>query len=202
MRSCVRVRFCLCASVWLRLCVDVCVCVCACLRLFVCLCVRCVRLRAGVFVCAVACVRACVCVCSCVFHQDAGRESCVYPLPEPQDLFQASQMKFEDFQRDLRKLRKDLNAQTEKVCKSSSEENLQPFKDEMEQFLIQGQLNLIITDFYFVELVVFFSVKPKSGEKDVSPNTLFSVWHEFTSDFKEQWKKENKTILKERHVQP
>lgn len=44
-----------------------------------------------------------------VFYQDAGRETCVYPLPEPQDLFQASQMKFEDFQRDLRKLRKDLN---------------------------------------------------------------------------------------------
>lgn len=41
--------------------------------------------------------------------QDAGKETCVYPLPEPQDLFQASQMKFEDFQRDLRKLRKDLN---------------------------------------------------------------------------------------------
>ena len=99
------VRVCGCACVWMR------VCVCACLRLFVCLCVRCVRLRAGVFVCAVACVRACVCVCSCVFHQDAGRESCVYPLPEPQDLFQASQMKFEDFQRDLRKLRKDLNGE-------------------------------------------------------------------------------------------
>ena len=30
--------------------------------------------------------------------------------------------------------------QTEKVCKSSSEENLQPFKDETERFLIQGQL--------------------------------------------------------------
>lgn len=43
-----------------------------------------------------------------VFYQDAGKETCVYPLPEPQDLFQASQMKFEDFQRDLRKLRKDL----------------------------------------------------------------------------------------------
>ncbi|CAL8362618.1 unnamed protein product [Boreogadus saida] len=142
------------------------------------------------------------------FDEDAGRESCVYPLPEPQDLFQASQMKFEDFQRDLRKLRKDLNvctAQTEKVCKSSSEENLQPFKDEMEQFLIQAKTELeaqekqlAATEEIFVELVVFFSVKPKSGEKDVSPNTLFSVWHEFTSDFKEQWKKENKTILKER----
>ncbi|CAL8391435.1 unnamed protein product [Arctogadus glacialis] len=142
------------------------------------------------------------------FDEDAGRESCVYPLPEPQDLFQASQMKFEDFQRDLRKLRKDLNvctAQTEKVCKSSSEENLQPFKDEMEQFLIQAKTELeaqekqlAATEEIFVELVVFFSVKPKSGEKDVSPSTLFSVWHEFTSDFKEQWKKENKTILKER----
>lgn len=44
-----------------------------------------------------------------VLYQDAGRETCVYPLPEPQDLFQASQMKFEDYQRDLRKLRKDLN---------------------------------------------------------------------------------------------
>nr|XP_046207878.1 formin-2-like [Oncorhynchus gorbuscha] len=43
------------------------------------------------------------------FDEDAGRETCVYPLPEPQDLFQASQMKFDDFQRDLRKLRKDLN---------------------------------------------------------------------------------------------
>lgn len=44
-----------------------------------------------------------------VLYQDAGRETCIYPLPEPQDLFQASQMKFEDYQRDLRKLRKDLN---------------------------------------------------------------------------------------------
>lgn len=40
--------------------------------------------------------------------QDAGKEQCVFPLPEPQDLFQASQMKFEDFQKDLRKLKKDL----------------------------------------------------------------------------------------------
>uniref|UniRef100_A0A8C6SP07 FH2 domain-containing protein n=1 Tax=Neogobius melanostomus TaxID=47308 RepID=A0A8C6SP07_9GOBI len=41
------------------------------------------------------------------FDEDAGRETCVYPLAEPQDLFQASQMKFDDFERDLRKLRKD-----------------------------------------------------------------------------------------------
>ncbi|MBN3272509.1 FMN2 protein, partial [Polyodon spathula] len=43
------------------------------------------------------------------FDEDAGRENSLFPLPEPHDLFQSSQMKFEDFQKDLRKLRKDLN---------------------------------------------------------------------------------------------
>ena len=42
------------------------------------------------------------------FRQDAGKEQCIFPLPDPQDLFQASQMKFEDFQKDLRKMKKDL----------------------------------------------------------------------------------------------
>lgn len=46
---------------------------------------------------------------------------------------------------------------------------------------------------------MFFSVKAKAGEKEVSPNTVFCIWHEFSSDFKDQWKKENKAILKERY---
>ncbi|KAF7704694.1 hypothetical protein HF521_021766 [Silurus meridionalis] len=120
------------------------------------------------------------------FEEDAGQDTCVYLLPEPQDLFQASQMKFDDFRRDLNKLRKDLNAcssETEKVCVTSSEEHQQPFKDKMEDFL---------------ELSAFFSVKPKGDEKEVSPNTFFSVWYEFSSDFKDLWKKENKLLLKER----
>ncbi|ROL45270.1 Formin-2 [Anabarilius grahami] len=142
------------------------------------------------------------------FDEDAGKETCVYPLPEPQDLFQASQMKFEDFQRDLRKLRKDLNAcsaETEKVCNVSSEEHLQPFKDQMEEFLTRAKAELELqekqladTQRIFLELSVFFSVKPKAGEKEVSPNTFFTVWHEFSSDFKELWKRENKYLLKER----
>lgn len=142
------------------------------------------------------------------FDEDAGSESCLYPLPEPQDLFQASQMKFDDFQRDLRKLRKDLNAcsaEMEKVCKLSSEENLQPFKDKMDAFLSQARSELetqdkqlAATQKTFSELSVSFSVKPKAGEKEVSPSTLFSVWHEFSTDFKEQWKKHNKMMLQER----
>ncbi|XP_028982854.1 formin-2 [Betta splendens] len=142
------------------------------------------------------------------FDEDAGKESCVYPLPEPQDLFQASQMKFEDFQRDLRKLRKDLSAcsaETEKVCKLSSEENLQPFKEKMEEFLSRAKAELETQDKHladaqktFLELSVSFSAKPKAGEKEVSPNALFSVWHEFSTDFKDAWKKQNKLILQER----
>lgn len=142
------------------------------------------------------------------FDEDAGRETCVYPIPEPHDLFQASQMKFEDFQKDLNRLRKDLRACTsevERVCKISDEDNLQPFKDKMEEFLSQAkseletlEAQLSSTHKLFLELTVFFSVKAKAGEKEVSPNTLFSIWHEFSSDFKDQWKKENKAILKER----
>ncbi|RVE59855.1 hypothetical protein OJAV_G00193080 [Oryzias javanicus] len=142
------------------------------------------------------------------FDEDAGRDTCVFPLPEPHDLFQASQMKFEDFQKDLTRHRKDLracSAEVEKVCKVSDEDNLQPFKEKMEDFLAQAQSDLQTLEAQlsstlrlFLELTVFFSVKPKGGEKEVSLNTFFSIWHEFSSDFKDQWKKENKSILKER----
>ncbi|XP_038159134.1 formin-2-like isoform X2 [Cyprinodon tularosa] len=142
------------------------------------------------------------------FDEDAGKETSVFPLPEPHDLFQASQMKFEDFQKDLMRLRKDLRACTsevEKVCKVSDEEHLQPFKEKMEEFLSQAKSELETLDGQlssthklFLELTTFYSVKPKAGEKEASPNVLFSIWHEFSSDFKELWKKENKTILKER----
>ncbi|KAM9809144.1 formin-2 [Syngnathus typhle] len=142
------------------------------------------------------------------FDENAGKETCPYPLPEPHDLFQASQMKFEDFDKDLRKLRRDLTAcsrEMEKVCKLSSEDNLQPFKDKMDAFVRQAQTELETqekqladTQKTFLELSTSFSVKPKSGEKEASPGTLFGPWHEFSTDFKEHWKKQNKLMLKER----
>uniref|UniRef100_A0A8D0L6U2 Formin-2 n=1 Tax=Sphenodon punctatus TaxID=8508 RepID=A0A8D0L6U2_SPHPU len=131
------------------------------------------------------------------FDEDAGKEQCIFPLPEPQDLFQASQMKFEDFQKDLRKLKKDLQAcETEaaKVYRLSLEEHVQPFKDNMENKTFSAS---IVFD-SFLETAAYFSMKPKMGEKEVSPHAFFSIWHEFSSDFKEFWKKENKLILQER----
>ncbi|KAJ8250245.1 hypothetical protein COCON_G00221670 [Conger conger] len=142
------------------------------------------------------------------FDEDAGKETCLFPLPEPQDLFHSSQMKFEDFQKDLRKLRKDLNAciaETEAVCRDSSEDQLQPFKAQTEGFLCRAKTELeaqekqlIKTHNAFLDLTVFYSVKAKMGEKEVSPGCFFSVWHEFSTHFKDTWKKENKIILQER----
>ncbi|KAF4018802.1 hypothetical protein G4228_011031 [Cervus hanglu yarkandensis] len=142
------------------------------------------------------------------FDEDAGKEQCVFPLPEPQDLFQASQMKFEDFQKDLRKLKKDLRAcevEAGKVYQVSSKEHIQPFKENMEQFIIQAKIDqeaeensLTETHKCFLETTAYFFMRPKIGEKEVSPNVFFSIWHEFSSDFKDFWKKENKVILQER----
>nr|XP_058908827.1 formin-2 [Kogia breviceps] len=111
------------------------------------------------------------------FDEDAGKEQCVFPLPEPQDLFQASQMKFEDFQKDLRKLKKDLRAKIDQEAEENS---------------------LTETHKCFLETTAYFFMRPKIGEKEVSPNVFFSIWHEFSSDFKDFWKKENKLILQER----
>ncbi|CAL8382882.1 unnamed protein product [Gadus morhua 'NCC'] len=142
------------------------------------------------------------------FDEDAGKETCVYPLPEPQDLFQASQMKFEEFHKDVLRLRKDLRACTaevEKVVRLSEEEHLQPFKDNMEEFLSKAKSELETQDTLlnnthktFLELSVSFSVKARSGEKEISPGTFFTLWHEFSSDFKDQWKRENKQMLQYR----
>ncbi|XP_072906689.1 formin-2 isoform X2 [Hemitrygon akajei] len=142
------------------------------------------------------------------FDKDAGTEKSVFPLPEPQDLFQASQIKFEDFEKDLRKLKKDLKVcetEMEKVCRLSPEEHLQPFKDKMEEFINQAKSDeesqeafLSGTHKSFLETAAYFSMKPKSGDKEVTPNHLFTIWHEFCTDFKEYWKKESKVILKEK----
>ncbi|KAK1893397.1 Formin [Dissostichus eleginoides] len=42
------------------------------------------------------------------FDKNAGTDKSVFPMPEPQDFFQAAQVKFEDLTKDMRKLKKDL----------------------------------------------------------------------------------------------
>ncbi|KYO28308.1 formin-1 isoform B [Alligator mississippiensis] len=140
--------------------------------------------------------------------KEAGTDKSIFPLPEPQDFFQASQVKFEDLIKDLRKLKRDLEAcekQMRVVCRESSEQHLQPFKDKLEEFFQKAREEhkkeencLENAKKCFEETVGYFGIKPKSGEKEITPNYVFTVWYEFCSDFKIIWKRESKNISKER----
>ncbi|KAM4667308.1 formin-1 [Amazona ochrocephala] len=140
--------------------------------------------------------------------KEAGTDKSIFPLPEPQDFFQASQVKFEDLIKDLRKLKRDLEAsekQMKLVCQESSEEHLQPFKEKLEEFFQKAkeehkkeESSLENAQKCFEEIVGYFGIKPKPGEKEITPNYVFMVWYEFCSDFKTIWKRESKSISKER----
>ncbi|XP_052009353.1 formin-1-like, partial [Xyrauchen texanus] len=140
--------------------------------------------------------------------ENAGTDKSVFPLPEPQDLFHAAQVKFEDLAKDLRKLKKELTAcekEVLQVCENSCEEHLQPFKDKMDTFISTAQSEYSAEDEHlqlahenFLEVVKYFGLKPKSGEKEVSPNYIFMLWYEFCNDFKSTWNRESKSISKER----
>ncbi|XP_026520343.1 formin-1 [Notechis scutatus] len=140
--------------------------------------------------------------------KEAGTENSVFPLPEPQDFFQASQVKFEDLVKDLRKLKRDLEdcgKQMKVVFRESSEEHLQPFKDKFEDFFCEAveehkeeKSHLDNAQKCFEEMVKYYGIKPKSGEKETTLNYVFMVWYEFCSEFKAIWKRENKNISEER----
>uniref|UniRef100_A0A8C2HM79 FH2 domain-containing protein n=1 Tax=Cyprinus carpio TaxID=7962 RepID=A0A8C2HM79_CYPCA len=124
--------------------------------------------------------------------KNAGSEKSIFPLPEPQDVFLSSQVKFDDLSKDLRKLNRDLTV-CEKdvltVCTNSSHEHVHPFKEKMDFFIGNGD---------FSELVEYFGLKPRSGEPEILPGHVFTLWFEFCNDFKIRWKRENKVISKQR----
>lgn len=45
-----------------------------------------------------------------VFKQNAGTDKSVFPLPEPQDVFLAAQVRFDELNRDLRQFGRDLTS--------------------------------------------------------------------------------------------
>ncbi|XP_078130692.1 formin [Sander vitreus] len=138
----------------------------------------------------------------------SGTDKSIFPLPEPQDVFLAAQVKFDDLIRDLRQLGRDLTRcekDVQKVCSDSPANNLQPFKDKMEAFVLsarkehaQASYQLMTVQKSFQDLVLYFGLKPKSGEKEVTPGHLLMLWFEFCADFKARWKREIKTISNER----
>nr|XP_057913841.1 formin-like isoform X4 [Doryrhamphus excisus] len=140
--------------------------------------------------------------------KNAGTDKSVYPLPEPQDVFLAAQVNFDDLNAELRKLGRDLagcEKDVQKVCSDSPEEHLQPFKDRMETFLLsarkehaEASYQLMAAEKSFQDLCVYFELKSKAGDKELTAGHFFMLWFEFSADFKARWKRENRNISKER----
>ncbi|CAL8316181.1 unnamed protein product [Boreogadus saida] len=143
--------------------------------------------------------------------QDAGTDRSVFPLPEPQDLFLAGQVRMDDLARDLRRLGRDLTVCEKDVLTVSStcaEEHRQPFQDKMEAFLLTARKSheeasdlLITSQKRFEAVVQYFGVRPRAGESEVSTAHFFLLWFEFCADFKTRWKKESKNVSKERLIE-
>ncbi|KAG9481021.1 hypothetical protein GDO78_010330 [Eleutherodactylus coqui] len=98
-----------------------------------------------------------------------------------------------------------ISMQSNVVVRDSPEDHLQPFKDRMAEFITKAkeeheteESNLSTAHSSFEESAGFFGVKPKPGEKEISPNSFFVVWYEFCSDFKAVWKRESKALSTER----
>lgn len=140
--------------------------------------------------------------------KNAGTDKSAFPLPEPQDVFLAAQVKFDDLSRDLRQLGRDLTRcekDVQKVCADSPDEYLQPFKDKMEAFVLSARkehtdasYQLMTVQKSFQESALYFGLRPKAGEKEVTTGHFFMLWFEFCADFKARWKRENKNISNER----
>lgn len=59
-------------------------------------------------------------------------------------------------------------------------------------------LLLLLWQHSFQDMVNYFGVKAKPGEKEVTPSYVFMLWYEFCNDFKSAWVRQNKNISKER----
>ncbi|XP_078590263.1 uncharacterized protein LOC144870284 isoform X2 [Branchiostoma floridae x Branchiostoma japonicum] len=142
------------------------------------------------------------------FDKAAGTEHAKLPIPEPNDINQATLVKFDDIGKDLRKLKRDLDGCEKKVAEvvnSSEDKYIQPFKDNMEIFVKKAQKehqeqehNLDACQKRFQQVVIFFGVRPRPGDTEVTPPYFFSLWTAFCRDFKDIWKKEQNKHAKKK----
>ncbi|CAC5400490.1 FMN2 [Mytilus coruscus] len=139
-------------------------------------------------------------------YDNAGTEKAILPLPDSSDISQGMQVNFDEIDKELKRIKKEFEAalkRSNKVIKHAHEDDLQPFKAVMEDFFEKGKNDLQEQDdsikeakMMFDEIVIYFCVKPKSGDKFVTPEYFFSSWSSFCGDFKQMWKKEQQKVLK------
>ncbi|XP_022247825.1 protein cappuccino-like [Limulus polyphemus] len=134
------------------------------------------------------------------YQKDVGADKATFPLPEPSDVERAGNINFEDLSSDIEKLKTQISSceqKMQKVLEFSGEEQQQPFKDRMSEFLKKAykdhqeqEENLEDCKTKFIELKTFFKWQPKSKNSSEWPKEFFQPWVPFTGDFKDMWKKE------------
>nr|KAG5712398.1 hypothetical protein BaRGS_023977 [Batillaria attramentaria] len=89
------------------------------------------------------------------------------------------------------------------VLSAATDDNKEPFNSIMQAFFEKGRQDLADQEdslkdassrFHHTEQ--FFVVKPKQGDKEVTPEYFFSLWHAFCQDFKDHWKREQQRIVR------
>jgi len=140
------------------------------------------------------------------FDKKAGTSDARMPLPEPNDLDKAGQLRFEELEESLKQLNKDLKGcelKASQVIAASEEIHLEPFKEKMEVFFVQAkerlaeeEENLEECKQKFVLLLNYFKFTAKKSSEP-SPKDFFTLWSSFASDFKDVWNREQQRIFKE-----
>ncbi|KAK7504877.1 hypothetical protein BaRGS_00003905 [Batillaria attramentaria] len=137
---------------------------------------------------------------------DAGTDKVKLPLPDPSDIIQASLVNFDDINKELSRIKKDFDLAEKKsaaVLSAATDDNKEPFNSIMQAFFEKGRQDLADQEdslkdassrFHHTEQ--FFVVKPKQGDKEVTPEYFFSLWHAFCQDFKDHWKREQQRIVR------
>ncbi|KAM7354107.1 formin protein cappuccino isoform 2-T2 [Cochliomyia hominivorax] len=139
------------------------------------------------------------------------------PIPEPSDVERASQVDFDEVKKQITKLNNQLKAEkrtTDKVIMHSTEENVEPFKSKMEEFIKNAskEIDKLFKELnecreVFIDTMKFYHYEPKSESlEQCTPNKFFEHWTNFTNDFKDIMKKEiailwNELLKKTKDVQ-
>ena len=135
-------------------------------------------------------------------------DSSNFPLLEPSDLSFSANVSFHEIDKEIKRVEnelKDVNTRAEAVFKSTEESTHEPFKKNIEKFLKEAndelkeqQVHLSDCQKAFKTTVNFFSLKPKPGETEVTPEYFFLLWLRLCQEFKDLWKRELQKLSKQR----
>lgn len=130
------------------------------------------------------------------------------PIPDPSDLDKAVLVDYDDCRSQLTMLRsktEECRQTADKVIKESTEDQLHPFKEIMEEFIEKASAR-ITKQFCkldecrecFMRTMRFYHFTPKTGTvEECKPEMFFELWVPFAQDFKSIYKKEMQNLLNE-----